>query len=56
MCQSHLKFLVSKIEVVFNEKKMNKILQNVFFKNKKRKKREKNALMSWMRCTEEDYY
>jgi len=22
----------------------------------KRKKREKNALMSWMRCTEEDYY
>jgi hypothetical protein len=24
---------------------------------RKRKKREKNALMSWMRCTEEeDYY
>ena len=50
MCVSHT-------SVVFNEKKMNKILQNVFFKNNKRKKREKNALMSWMRCTqEEDYY
>lgn len=39
----------------FNEKKMNKILQNVFFKNKKKEERKK-CILSWMRCTEEDYY
>jgi hypothetical protein len=41
VCQSHLKFLVSKSGVVFNEKKMNKILQNVFFKNNKERREKK---------------
>ncbi len=41
MCQSHTSFSCRQREVVFNEKKMNKILQNFVFKNKKKEERKK---------------